>query len=537
MEILLVNLTNYPLSKERTQLTFPRYPMGLLTLSAYAKSKINDLTIKIIDLNQQFYILTKNHINPKRLGRDAFWGSSISSLVNYKPTLLGLSANFTTTTFNELHDLASFMKEKFPSIKLIIAGGHNLGASYEEILPLADNIGAICFGEGEIPFVELLSSMQNNEHDLYLNTANCWITKTKLNKNQQFVPQHKNIERLDDIPPIDLQDLCSYDEIKRLGFAIGPLDFSTGRGCANNCVFCSLEYLRGGHKIRSHSLERIKSDIMLYHRKYGIHSYVVVNDNFLHDKEMAINVLLFFASHNLRIMLPSLSFMQIDHDVVFALKKAGIGHVAISIETGNPDTLRRIINKPGDLECIKRAVNILRNADIYVMANVMIGLPGETKESIDIGINNLKEIPCNRYLCVVAIPLPGSRLLRICQENSYIKRKGLLCEMGLSEAIIETDGFSIQYITDKRNEMHLRLNFVENYDMRMGNYSSALITCRAYFNDAHSSAFAYYFAAICCEKLSFFSDSINYKRKYNEIVSNSAYWDKWIKFFELPRWF
>ena len=152
------------------------------------------------------------------------------------------------------------------------------------------------------------------------------------------------------------------------------------------------------------------------------------------------------------------------------------------------------MRKPANLKKAEEAVENLHREGITVISNILIGLPGETHESIDKGLEYLKTTNINWFQCFVTAPLPGSDLYDICEKNKYFAHNGDMLTMDFKKCVINTSEFTPEYIEKKAYEMNLTLNFVNNYDMRMGNYDKAL----KLFERIHSSvidthAFAYYY--------------------------------------------
>jgi len=102
------------------------------------------------------------------------------------------------------------------------------------------------------------------------------------------------------------------------------------------------------------------------------------------------------------------------------------------------------------------------------------------------------------------------------------------------KAVIRTPDFSPEYIERKVYEMNLTLNFVNNYGMRTGDYQNALRLFERVLSTAiNTHAFAYYFAAKCCEKLAQPDKYHWYKSKYEEMVQIYPFWREWADFFHL----
>lgn len=516
------------------------YPTGLLSIAAYVKKNIPEANIKILDFNAVMNRIAQDETR----GFDDykftdFLQEALSGVDGFIPEIIGISTLF-CSVYQDLKPLVSFLKARY-SRSLITCGGHVASSLYSRIYQDNLEIDAVAFGEGEIPFLELVKAVKSGRKD-YLSLSPNWITKEKIRPEKKFIPQSKFIIDLDEIPPFDLGMLLypdAYFNSTRYFFVIETQEnlkeifiFST-RGCPYDCVFCASQNVHG-RKVRFYSPQRIKNDILYYNKKYGITRFVFYDDHFLVKKERAIEILNFIAENKLNAQIPTPAFFSIDKDVVSAMARAGIKEVNITIESGNENTLKKIMLKPSSLKKASEAVDFLHAQGIIAVSNILIGLPGETRESIESGLEYLLTTRINWFQCFVAAPLPGSRLFEICQEKGYLVSGEDILTMDYKKCIIKTDDFTPDFIEKKAYEMNLKLNFINNYDYRTGNYGTALMFFERVINsviDTH--AFAYYFAAKCCRKLGLNEKYRVYKEKYAEMFLKYAFWREYANQFNL----
>ncbi len=514
------------------------YPTGLLSIAAYAKEHVPDINVKILDFN----VIMKQKAQKSLEGysQENFLNDALDVVNDFNPDVIGVSTLF-CSNYQDLGGIFSCLKKSYPN-SFTFCGGHLVSAIYKRVYEEDLPIDAISFGEGEIPFVELLNAIKSGERDKYLASSPSFITKEKLESEPNFVPQRKLIMNLDEIPRYDF-DMLLFNEVyfnsSNYLFVMKPKKrqremfiFST-RGCPHHCVFCASQHVHG-HKVRSYSVERIKSDILYFNNKYNINRFVFFDDHFLSKKKRAIEIMDFIAENNFNADISTPAFFSIDREVAAAMRRVGIRETNITIESGNEDTLKNIMHKPANLKKANEAVDNLHCEGITVISNILIGLPGETHESIDKGLEYLKTTNINWFQCFITAPLPGSELYDICEKNNYFSHSGDMLIMDFKRCVIKTPEFSPEYIEKKAYEMNLTLNFVNNYDMRMGNYDRAL----KLFERIHSSvidthAFAYYFAAECCRMLSIDDKYQIYKNKYIEMTEKYSFWKEWSDYFKL----
>jgi len=516
------------------------YPSGLLSIGSYLKKHLPDAEIRILDCNVVMNRLAASY--GKRISeidRELFFEECAAAVKGFVPDLIGISALF-CSNYQDLEAFARFWKRKVPGA-LLIGGGHLTAAIYGLLFEKGTAIDAISFGEGELPLLRLCEAMRRGESREYLAASNAWITAEKLKADPQFRLERELLEDLDEIPPFDFSMMVFpdvYFNSSRYFFVIETAEdcremflFST-RGCPHHCVFCASQNVHG-HKVRYYSTERIKSDILHYHRTFGVNRFVFYDDHFLVRKKRAIEILDFVAGLGLRAEIPTPAFFAIDDEVAAAMHRAGIREVNITIESGNPETLRNIMHKPANLDRAEAAVAALHRQDILAISNILIGLPGETPESIEAGVRYLMGTDINWFQCFVTAPLPGSELYDICRENGYLATDDPFA-MDFKKCVIRTPDFEPEFIEHKAYEMNLRLNFLNNYDYRTGNYRAALHLFERILNTVISThAFACYFAAKCCDKLGDSAQYAQYRDRYLELIETYPFWKEWAEELQL----
>jgi anaerobic magnesium-protoporphyrin IX monomethyl ester cyclase len=167
-------------------------------------------------------------LDETKISKDSFYEYCLSQIDGFIPDLLGLSAMF-SNVFYELISLADFLKKRYPKT-LITCGGHLASSCYEDIFSYTEAIDAICFGEGEKPFLELVEAIGGN---VILKTNDSWLTRHK-----EANPINDVIYDLDEIPPLNFDLIVKREEHLYLynSYAI----FSTREDEEKNC----LHYLR-----------------------------------------------------------------------------------------------------------------------------------------------------------------------------------------------------------------------------------------------------------------------------------------------------
>jgi radical SAM superfamily enzyme YgiQ (UPF0313 family) len=139
------------------------------------------------------------------------------------------------------------------------------------------------------------------------------------------------------------------------------------------------------------------------------------------------------------------------------MKRAGMNEIAIGVETGSQAILDNI-NKGIKLEDIRQAAKWCRELKIMFYALVIIGLPGETKETVEETVKFIKEIdPFYTQICF-AVPFPNTEMYDIYDKKGLILTKDWSKYFPLSEEpVIRTEALSAEELVKLRKWAYRKL--------------------------------------------------------------------------------
>lgn len=505
---------------------YTEMPLGILSISSYIKEFNHDLNVELLDFN---IVLNKiNYFNDDSF--DKFFSKYISENVKLKPDIIGISAIFVTQYQNMLI-LGDVCKKNFPDA-FIAAGGGMPTNAYSQIFNETSSFDALCYGEGEIPWKELLEA-ENKQR--YCEESNCWITKNSLNKKLEF----KLIMDLDEIPLLDY-GLCDFEDYSiNPSFASSQIVtrklpnflFMSSRGCVNQCTFCSSHSVHG-RKMRYYSLERIKEDLNTLQNKYHVEAIVMEDDHFMMDKDRALKIMEIIKDMHLKVVFQNaLAMYALDKPFLIAIQNSGVDILQLPIESGSDHVLKDLMHKPLNRKIIKRVTEECYEIGLSTNGNILIGMPGETKEDIEDSINFLKTLPVEWYYIYAATPLFGSDMYKTCMEKGYIDEQSAL-NASYKRAIVNTEDFSTEWLEEKTYLMNLELNFINNSSFRMGNYQIAISRFEYVTNIVKDHAFALYMLGLCFERLEMEDKAKKYISKAYNIINSSSQWNSYFDYFK-----
>jgi len=508
-------------------------PYGILSLEAYLKAKCGEnVKVSIMDLNLPLRDLIETGGASEAACLETFNRLVFERMREFRPSIVGLSALF-NSSYRYLEYLAKVIKAADQDT-IVVSGGGLPSAAFKEILQTCPSIDAICKGEGEIPLVQLVNA--ENKMAL-LQQHPSWITREGILAGK--VPTHMFVDDLDDISVlnygiVNLDDYNSRSIDKRyIGIKKREMAIHTSRGCYFSCVFCSNSSIHG-KKVRSMSVRRVIEEVRRMKEQFGLTVLLIEDDHFFFDKKRAKVILANLAQYDIRIEFPNgIAVYAIDDEVGSLLKKAGVSTVALAVESGSDYVLSKIIKKPLKVTMVKEKVEILRKYGILAHVFIVIGLPGEfaqhRQETIDLLINvgfDWAHIYC-------ATPIVGSRLYDICIEKGYLANANMSDHV-VTKAAIRAPGVDPEEISEIAYEMNLKVNFVNNWNFRAGNYDTAL----SYFSNVISKypnhAFGDYYLAEVYEAMGGHPDLVKKHRShFNEVIKKDSFWRKYAEKFNL----
>jgi len=200
----------------------------------------------------------------------------------------------------------------------------------------------------------------------------------------------------------------------------GPFTFLvTSRGCTAGCKYC-IKHVSYQWSTRLLSPERIMKELWVLH-DLGIHNIHMYADLFTISRDQVMGLCELIIKEGLKIKWTCNSRVDyVDEEMLKMMGKAGCWMISWGIESGNEMILKRAA-KGADPKKARCALTWAKQAGIKNWGYFIIGLPGETVETIRQTIDFAKSLPVDLALFHIAAPYPGTPFFFEVVENGWFR--------------------------------------------------------------------------------------------------------------------
>lgn len=338
------------------------------------------------------------------------WPELLEIIKKEKPEYI-ISHVITSTSKNDLK-LFKEVKKINSDIRTITMGPH-VTALTKDTLNENPDLDFILLHEPEITFKELIETTEKKENnfDEIKGLAFRENNDVKINKKREYI---ENLNELP-IPRHDLLPLNKYV----FPFMASSFTFVIpSRGCPYPCTFCR-QPIMWDKKFRSRSPKSIIQELKFL-KQLGLKEFIFQSDTFTIDKKIVNELCQKMIDEKLNFRWSCNSRIDtVDRQTLEIMKKAGCWMIAYGIESGSQEILDKS-KKEITLEQIREIINLTDSVGIKIYGYFIIGLIGETKETINQTINLAKKLPITFAIFHTASPYPQTELYNELKEKGWL---------------------------------------------------------------------------------------------------------------------
>jgi len=302
-----------------------------------------------------------------------------------------------------------------------VLGGPHATLLPEETLAF-DEVDIICIGGGDYTMLDLCDTLEN-KRDLE-SVKGIIFKKTDEKGEINFIKtkQREQIENLDELP-FPARDLFhwelypSYSSIVR---KLPCMHIMSSRGCPFHCTFCSSQSLWKCSKSRSP--KNIVDEIEHLIKEYKVKEIYIMDDTFNSNLKRCEEICEEIIKRKIKISLRvQARVFPITLKLLKLMKKAGVWIIYYGVESGNQEILNDI-KKGITIKQIKDAFRMAKEVGIRTFGFFMIGLPKDTKETIQDTLNLVLELDPDIANFTILAPYPGTEVYELAIREGSINR-------------------------------------------------------------------------------------------------------------------
>ncbi len=370
-----------------------------------------------------------------------------------QPDFIGFST--TTSSFLDGVRLATSAKEILPKAKIVFGGVH-MSALRERLLRDFPVIDYGVVGEGEETLREIVESdgdgLRNIEGLVFRERGEVVFTGFR-----------KKLLDLDSLPFPAYEKLEGYPDSYKLPIFSYPkapnTTVITSRGCPYTCSYCDRSVFRRTYRYNS---PEYMMELLTYLRKrFNIRHVNIYDDTFTLRRDRVLK----FCEQKIKSGLDvtfncAARTEQLDFEMLKAMKRAGCWMISLGIETGDPDLLKKhrsylpTVKMDNPLENIRSMVHLIKRAGIRAKGLFMMGLPGETEESISKSMKYVFSLPLDEFNLAKLTPFPGAPIYGDIREHGSFEEQWE--QMNALNFIFIPKGFTKHRLEERYREFYRR---------------------------------------------------------------------------------
>ena len=409
-------------AEENNYIKYIPFPFFLAYAASLLKSKDNE--IKLIDA----------------IALELDEQSVLDEIDAYSPRLVVIETS--TPSFDNDIRIAQKIKRKISNSSIVLCGPH--ATTYaKDILNKYDFVDYILMGEYEYTLLDLVNKLKKRGS---LTT----VLGLGFKSNQAVLINRPRptLKYLDDLPwpQREAPVIYKYND----GFAGLPVpnvQMCSSRGCPFHCIFCLWpQVLYGEHKYRKRNPVKVVEEMAWLIKEFNFKAVYFDDDVFNIDKPHVISICKEIKKKNIKVPWAVMARADLMNEKLLSfMADAGLYAVKYGVESANNKVLK-LCKKNMNLTQAEKMIRYTKKLGIKVHLTFCLGLPGETKQSIQDTVNFISETKPDSLQFSLATPFPGTEYFR------YLKKRGVV----LSENLIDYDGNN-KYVGGSKDLINLDL--------------------------------------------------------------------------------
>ncbi len=353
------------------------------------------------------------------------------------------------------------LKTRLPPTTQVFAVGTHVSALPDEALGMAPTLDGVIVGEYEIPLREILRARAAG--------------RSPAGAEGVAVRGHPAGPRREFLTDLDGQPFVSeiYREFLPIDRYFNPnahhpmVTILTGRGCPFHCSFCVFPQTLTGHVYRCRSLDSVLAEFQWVARHLPqVRGIFIEDDTFTADQARVREFAGRLRALGLPLTWTANARGDVALDTLIAMREAGLRGLCVGFESGSQALLDRI-GKGTTLAVMEEFAHHARQAGVKVHGCFMVGLPGESKASMQETLQFALRLPLDTAQFYPLMVYPGTRAFReAARAGQLVPRawRDWLSPEGLHNCVVRTADCGpatlVRFCNFARRRFYLRTSYL-----------------------------------------------------------------------------
>jgi len=390
------------------------------------------------------------------------WGRNkvLEDAKKFKPDLVVLDSNFSSLQ-NDIN-VAKIIKENTGAITVIV--GPPASQFPEKILN--NEVDIVARFEYDFTLSDIAEAIDKNSDFTNIRGISHRKNGRVIHNPDRDFTSSEELDRIPFVSRVYKDHLNIKDYF--LNHALYPMvQIFTGRGCPNRCTFCSWPKTLMGRKYRVRSVQNVADEFEFVTNELPeVKEIFIEDDTFTINKKRVKQFCEEIKRRRIDISWGCQSRADLNYERMKAMKEAGCRLLDVGYESGSDEILKNI-KKGITVNQLREFTKNAKKAGLKILADFVIGFPGETKETAEQMIRFIKEIKPDLLQVAVATPIPGTEFYDYVKENGFLLVEDLeesLDEEGFQKCIISYPEFTKEdienYVDRALKEYYLNPSYI-----------------------------------------------------------------------------
>jgi len=354
-------------------------------------------------------------------------------------------------------ETARRIKEAKPGIITVLTGPHVTILPEESLKAGKGAIDIVCRGEFDYSTRELCEGRDWEKVD--------GISFIRDGKTVH-TPDRPPIEDLDALPfvaPVYRRDL-PISEYVIPHFKSPYVSIYSSRGCPSKCIYCLWPQTFSGQRMRTRSPQNVYEEVKwIVDNIPEMRELSFDDDTFTANREHARQVAKLLKPLGISWTINARA--NCDYETLKIMREAGLRHVVVGYESGNNQILQNI-KKGITREQAVKFTKDCKSLGLSIHGAFIMGLPGETRETIRETIEFAKKLDLNSIQASLASPYPGTEFYTLAREQGWIASDDFIDDTGHQKCVINYPNLTNAEIFNSVEEFYDKFYFRPRYILR-----------------------------------------------------------------------